>query len=65
VKENKYKPDLNFCVLNKLAKGGRFQLPLEDETVHECHLGVVEVVGDEGLKGDVGEQVKEKLLNTK
>jgi len=27
-------------------------------------LGVVEVLGDEGLKGDVGEQVKEKLLNT-
>jgi len=25
----------------------------------------VEVVGDEGLKGDVGEQIKEKLLNTK
>jgi len=28
-------------------------------------LGFVEVVGDEGLKGDVGEQIKEKLLNTK
>ena len=64
MKENKYKPDLNFCVLNQLAKGGRFQLTLEDGTLHECHLGFIQVVDDGGLRGDVGEQVKEKLLNT-
>jgi hypothetical protein len=43
-------------------KGGRFQLPLADGTGHECHLGFVEVVGNQGLKRHVGEQVKEKLL---
>ena len=64
MKENKYKPDLNFCVLNELIKGGRFQLPLKDGTVHEFHLGFIQVVDDGGLRGDVGEQVKEKLLNT-